>query len=135
MTDHPGPLPPPLPRATLPARPPLPPVAAVLPLPLTRAPEAGQTVVAAPLRRFTLPDWLRRALRTALQSFLGILLAQWIQLALAPGVLPTWDVAQRLLIAAGLAALVSFVSAVQNALEDTTGHALLKAKPGEVVAP
>lgn len=99
---------------------------------VTRLPEPGQDLAIAPVRTFMLPDWLRRALRTALQAFIGTLLAQWAALALAPGDVPAWPILQRVLIAAGVAFLVAFVTALQNVLEDTSGVAIMKAKPGEV---
>lgn len=101
-------------------------------LPLTKEPEPGQGLAIAPVRTFTLPDWLRRALRTALQAFIGTLLAQWAALAVAPGDVPAWSILQRVAIAAAVAALIAFLTALQNVLEDTSGVALLKAKPGEV---
>lgn len=80
-------------------------------------------------------DALSRALRTFFQAFLGVLLTAWIGLSLAPGELPTWDVAQRVLIAATVAGAIALVSWLQNFLEDASGRSLgYKDNPAQRVA-
>lgn len=69
-------------------------------------------------------DALSRALRTFLQAFLGVLLTAWVGLSLAPGDLPTWDVMQRVLIAATVAGVIALLTAIQNILEDASGRSL-----------
>lgn len=65
-------------------------------------------------------DAFNRAIRTFLQSFLGVLLATWMALNLAPGELPDTDTAKRVLIAATVAGVIALVSWVQNTLENNT---------------
>jgi len=85
---------------------------------------------------FTLPDSVRRAIRTFIQSFLGTLLTGWIGLNVAAGDLPPVSVAKRLLIAATVAGVIALLTYVQNALEDHTGlPALLKAPASSGVNP
>jgi len=69
-------------------------------------------------------DALSRAGRTFLQAFLGVLLTAWLGLSLAPGELPPWDVAQRVLIAATVAGVIALVTYLHNFLEDASGTSL-----------
>lgn len=70
-------------------------------------------------------DSVKRAVRTFAQAFLGTLLASWAGQGLAPGELPSLDVARRLLLAAAVAGLIAALSYAQNALETATGQPLL----------
>jgi hypothetical protein len=80
-------------------------------------------------------DAIARALRTFLQAFLGVLLTSWLALNLAPGELPAWDVAQRVLIAAAIAGVIALVTWLQNFLEDASGRALFyKDNPAQRIA-
>jgi hypothetical protein len=80
-----------------------------------------------------LPDWLRRAIRTWLQSFLASLLATLSTVGAADlPALTTWLWWQKALAAAvfsaGMATLTAVVSALQNSAEDSGAiPALLKA--------
>lgn len=83
-------------------------------------------------------DWLRRAARTFLQAFVGMValigfpIAQNIINAATNGEPVSIDVDawKRVLIAALLAGAVALVSALQNALEDKAGvPAVLKGAP------
>jgi hypothetical protein len=78
----------------------------------------------------TLPDWLRRAIRTFAQAFLGVMITQWGTLALKPGEIPDESVLRSLVIAGIVAGIVAVVTATHNALEDHAGlPALLKSPP------
>lgn len=70
-------------------------------------------------KEFEMPDSLRRALRTFLQAFLGVLVPMFTAVYVTPGVLPSWEVLQTILIAAGVAGVIALVSFIQNWLEDT----------------
>lgn len=69
-------------------------------------------------------DALSRAARTFTQAFIGVLLTAWLGLNLAPGELPAWDAAQRVLIAATVAGVIALLTAIQNILEDASGRSL-----------
>lgn len=64
-------------------------------------------------------DALRRAARTFLQSFLGVFLLSFP----VGSALPSEDMFQRVVIAAAFAGFIAVLSWLQNALEETTGHA------------
>lgn len=73
----------------------------------------------------TYMDAGKRAIRTFVQAFIGVLLVGWMGLNLAPGELPDWDIAKRLLIAATVAGVIAVVTWLQNTFEASTGKALL----------
>jgi len=73
-------------------------------------------------------DALRRAVRTFIQSFIGVGMTMFLASYTTPGVLPGIEVMQRIGIAAATAGVISVLTFVQNALEDNTSTpALLKA--------
>lgn len=81
-----------------------------------------------------MPDFLRRALRTFLQTWTGLFLGLWAASGLAgdDAALDASDLSTvyRLGISAALASIPALVSFVQNALEDHTRvPAILKAPP------
>ena len=81
-------------------------------------------------------DAVRRAIRTFLQAFIGLLLASLAGEHLAPNTVPTWDVVQRLLIASAFGATIALLAWLQNYLEDNTNFpALLKAPPSAGANP
>lgn len=73
---------------------------------------------------------LNRAIRTFLQAFLGVFLAQWGTVA-ATGA-PAPEVYATLLVSAGLSGFIAVLSWLHNALEETSGKSVLKPKPVRV---
>ncbi len=73
------------------------------------------------------PEWVRRALRTFGQTFLGTVIALWLTgsfstIDQATGAsVPVWHSLDTLLISAGTAAVVAVLSLFQNLLEDKGG--------------
>lgn len=73
------------------------------------------------------PEWVRRALRTFGQTFLGTAVALWLSgnfsvIDQATGaIVPAWHSLDTLVISAGTAAVVAVLSLLQNLLEDKSG--------------
>lgn len=78
-----------------------------------------------------LPDSVRRAIRTFIQAFIGVLLVQVATLTadLDDGEID-WNLWKRVALTAVAAGFVAFVTWLQNFLEDNTSMpAVLKATP------
>lgn len=84
-----------------------------------------------------LPDSVRRALRTFVQAFIGVLLVQAAALIadLDDGEID-WNLWKRVALSALAAGFVAAVSYIQNALEDNTSFpAVLKSTPSPGLNP
>lgn len=76
----------------------------------------------------TMPDPIRRALRTFVQAFLGSLLTSGVLSAAATDGVVDWSALKKAGIAAAAAAVIALFTLAQNLLEDTTRFpAVLKA--------
>lgn len=81
-------------------------------------------------------DALRRAVRTALQAFLGNLVASGVLSAAQESGVVDWSAAKKAVMAAAASGVIGMVSFVMNVLEDNTPTpALLKAPPSSAANP
>lgn len=71
-------------------------------------------------------DALIRAVRTFIQAFLGVFLGLVAASSTGVSDIPDLSELRAALMAAGFAALIATLSWIQNALEESTGRALLK---------
>jgi hypothetical protein len=79
-----------------------------------------------------MPDALRRAVRSFVQSFVGVLIASGVLSAASENGVVDWSAAKKAAMSAVAAGFVAVLTYVQNALEDNTSMpAVLKAPASE----
>jgi hypothetical protein len=67
-----------------------------------------------------MPDYFRRALRTFIQSWVGVFIASGVLSAASETGVVDWSSARKAALSAGAAGIVAVLTLVQNLLEDTT---------------
>lgn len=83
-----------------------------------------------------MPDYLRRAIRTFIQSFCGAIISSGVLSAAATAGVVDWSVVTKILIAALAGGVTGLLTLGMNALEDNGSiPAVLKAPASEGVNP
>lgn len=77
-----------------------------------------------------MPDYVRRAIRTFLQAFLGVFLSSYITMTGSSVAILDLEILGRLLVSATIAGIIAMLTFAQNLLEDTTNMpSILKNSP------